>query len=136
MLRNIFQALCKNHIGCDWTKDELCGLNEGPCQNDSQCLFGLICEPNASCEENLSNGTKCCQEPFPCTYNHSRTQACCSHINKCNINEGGCVDNLDCLGNLQCGTNNCDWSSETNCCTHPSNEGGKFPIFVTIYIFV
>ena len=128
IIKNYFQAPCNNHIGCDWTKNELCGLNEGPCQNDSQCLDGLICEPNSSSEENLCNGTKCCQEPFSCGFNHSRTDSCCSSMNKCSVDEGKCSGNSDCLGNLQCGINNCGWSNETNCCTHPDNIGGKFLI--------
>ena len=107
-----FSTILKKCLGCNITKGEKCGLNEGPCNSDSQCLFDLICEPNS------------CIEPFPCSSNHSRTDTCCSSLNKCDVNEGKCTYNSDCLGNLRCGTNNCGWSNETNCCTHPSNEGG------------
>ena len=36
----------KNHLGCQWTHEEKCGLMEGPCIDDSHCLFDLICEAN------------------------------------------------------------------------------------------
>ena len=114
----------KNHLGCQWTQEEKCGMMEGPCSDDSHCLFDLICEAN-SCNEDFSNGTRCCTQPLPCNHTHARTDTCCNELHKCNINEGNCYDNNGCYGNLQCGTKNCDWSSEANCCTHPSNEGGK-----------
>ena len=107
-------TILENYLGCNITQGEKCGLDEGPCNSDSQCLFDLICEPNT------------CIEPFSCSSNHSRTNTCCSSLNKCDVNEGQCSGNSDCLGNLQCGTNNCGWSNETNCCTHPSNIGGIF----------
>ena len=119
---------CKNHLGCQWTPEEKCGLMEGPCLDDSNCLFDLICEPN-SCGGDISNNTRCCTQPFPCNDTHSRTFSCCNDLYKCNVNEGHCTDNNDCYGNLQCGTKNCDWSSEANCCTHPHNEGGKWSKF-------
>ena len=107
-------TILKNYLGCNITQGEKCGLDEGPCNSDSQCLFDLICEPNT------------CIEPLSCSFIHSRTNTCCSSLNKCNVNEGQCSGNSDCLGNLKCGTNNCGWSNETNCCTHPSNIGGIF----------
>ena len=101
---------------------------EGPCIDDSDCLFDLICEAN-SCDEDFPNGTRCCTQPLPCNHNHSRTNSCCNKQLTCDVNEGNCDDNGDCYGNLQCGINNCDWSNQTNCCTHPPNEGGKQPGF-------
>ena len=118
----------KNHLDCQWTHEEKCGLMEGPCDDDSHCLFDLICEAGR-CNGDFSNDTRCCIEPFPCNDTHSRTSSCCNDLHKCHINEGNCNDNNDCYGNLQCGINNCDWSSETNCCTHPLNEGGKLSGF-------
>ena len=111
-------------LDCQWTPEEKCGLMEGPCIDDFHCLFDLICEAN-SCNGDFSNGTRCCTQPLPCNHTHARTDTCCNELHKCNINEGNCYDNNGCYGNLQCGTKNCDWSSEANCCTHPPNEGGK-----------
>ena len=125
----------KNHLGCQWTQEEKCGLMEGPCSDDSHCLFDLICEAN-SCNEDFSNGTRCCTQPLPCNHTHARTDTCCNELHKCNINEGNCYDNNGCYGNLQCGTKNCDWSSEANCCTHPSNEGGKWPGFFSDTVII
>ena len=93
--------------------------------NLSQCLFNLICQPG-SCGENYPKGSSCCVEPEPCTYKHSRTDSCCSPMNQCHINQGHCSSHQDCYGSLQCGKNNCDWSSDNNCCTTPYNPGGNF----------
>ena len=123
-------TILKNYLGCNITQGEKCGLNEGPCTSDSQCLFDMICEPN-SCGDSFPEDIKCCIEPFSCSFSHSRTDSCCNSLNKCNVNEGKCSVNSDCLGNLHCGTNNCGWSNETNCCTHPSNKGGNCLIYLT-----
>ena len=119
---------CKNHLGCQWTQEEKCGLMEGPCFDDSNCLFDLICEEN-SCGGDFPNNTRCCTQPFSCNDTHSRTFSCCNDLYKCKVNEGNCNNNNDCYGNLECGDKNCDWSSEANCCTHPHNEGGKWSEF-------
>ena len=116
----------KNHLGCQWTQENKCGLMEGPCIDDSNCLFDLICEAN-SCDGDFPNGTRCCTQPLSCNHNHTRTDTCCNNLHQCDVNEGNCENNDDCYGNLQCGIKNCDWDNFTqvNCCTHPPNEGGK-----------
>ena len=56
---------------------------------------------------------------------------CCSHENKCNIQEGDCNSDSDCMDGLICGAYNCHksrdlwWDSGDDCCQKPSNDSGK-----------
>ena len=52
---------------------------------------------------------------------HSQIQECCSTSNQCGEGQGDCDKDSECLGNLVCGTDNCDASKfpdsdRTDCC--------------------
>ena len=124
-------------VGCDGTQgdvdsccttDNLCGLQQGNCKDDSECIYELICGTN-NCGKNFPAGTNCCQKPFVCNGNGTdeQTQSCCSKKNRCYVNEGHCSNDDDCHGNLLCGFDNCDPSSfpeGTNCCYKQPTVGG------------
>ena len=117
-------------LGCFVLEDggKKCSLSQGPCNDDNECIHNLICIPGACGIE----GSGCCIEPYPCNTNHTRKDSCCSPLNLCGLNEGHCRSSRDCMGNLQCGTRNCDWHSELDCCTTPYNPGGNFHFFQLI----
>ena len=57
--------------------------------------------------------------------------SCCNEDNKCDVGEGDCDSDDDCLEGLKCGTNNClsarwfwdeDWDSQDDCCYKPGNN--------------
>ena len=121
-------------IGCDGTQGDvdsccttnnLCGLEQGNCEDDSECIYELICGTN-NCGANFPEGTNCCRKPFSCSGPNERTKSCCSNKNRCFVNEGHCSNNHDCHGNLLCGSNNCDPSfpKGTNCCYKQPTVGG------------
>ena len=47
---------------------------------------------------------------------------CCSSTNKCGLNEGDCDSNNECIGDLVCGRDNCQFPfpSDADCC-EPGN---------------
>ena len=54
---------------------------------------------------------------------------CCEHLtNECDVGEGDCDGDWDCVGDLVCGSNNCQaldpaWSNYCfDCCTIPSKK--------------
>ena len=66
-------------------------------------------------------------EPEPCDYEHANTKSCCSSANKCSYNQGNCFKDNHCIGNLLCGSNNCDttaFPNGANCCYKPATVGG------------
>ena len=136
-LRSAFRHSVLCIVGCDGTEgdidsccttDNLCGLQQGNCKDDSECIYELICGTN-NCGKNFPAGTNCCQKPFVCNGNGTdeQTQSCCSKKNRCYVNEGHCSNDDDCHGNLLCGSDNCDPSSfpeGTNCCYKKPTVGG------------
>ena len=60
--------------------------------------------------------------PTGCHYGNGGS-SCCSSSNQCLEGEGDCDDSNDCIGNLQCGHNNCDkrlgFNSHSDCCYGP-----------------
>ena len=51
--------------------------------------------------------------------------SCCKPSNQCNVDEGDCDSDSDCMTGLKCGSNNCkvktglDWDSTDDCCFKP-----------------
>ena len=62
-------------------------------------------------------------ELFPTWYGDGGG-SCCVPSNQCGENEGDCDEDIDCFGNLKCGTNNCDprlgFGKSTDCCYDPN----------------
>ena len=121
-------------VGCDGKNGDidsccatnnLCGLEQGNCGDDSHCIYDLICGTK-NCGANFPEGTNCCRKPFRCNEPNERTQSCCSNKNRCYANEGHCSNDNDCHGNLLCGSNNCDpnFPKGTNCCYMQPTVGG------------
>ena len=115
----------------------LCGLYQGNCQIDEHCTYDLICGTN-NCGNDFPVGTNCCRMPFPCNGTHERTESCCSNTNLCTVNEGNCEVDSDCIGNLQCGKNNCDsnFPKGTNCCYKPPTVGGIFDLKIILVYYI
>ena len=62
---------------------------------------------------------------------------CCTLGNPCSEGEGDCDKDVDCKGELICGTNNCDNSfpnSNFDCCKQP--EGGNIITFMNSFIYL
>ena len=69
----------------------------------------------------------------PCTGGDS----CCNSLNnKCDVGEGDCDSDADCLDGLKCGTDNCpstrssDWDSSDDCCY---KEGRQQQVILELY---
>ena len=65
--------------------------------------------------------------PTGCHIGRNEGSNCCSSSNQCLEGEGNCDDNDDCIGNLQCGQNNCDkglglFDSDSDCCYDPKRK--------------
>lgn len=41
---------------------------------------------------------------------------CCTGDTPCNIHDGDCDNDDECIGDLVCGTNNCVWGGTDDCC--------------------
>ena len=60
---------------------------------------------------------------------------CCSHNNKCNVQEGDCNSDSDCMDGLICGKYNCEktddlwWNQGDDCCQKP-NDARKCFIYI------
>ena len=58
--------------------------------------------------------------------------SCCNEDNKCDVGEGDCDYDSDCLDGLVCGWNNCDstgdaeWDWNDDCCYKPWSYPGKW----------
>lgn len=79
-----------------------CGPGEGDCDSDSECESGLTCQPNAGDKVGLPTRYDICLEPGRQSSNSS---GYCESIGGCQIYEGDCNSNTDCLGNLVCREN-------------------------------
>ena len=53
--------------------------------------------------------------------------SCCNANNRCDVGEGDCDSDTDCLDGLKCGWNNCpssgvlEWDWNDDCCYRPGN---------------
>ena len=77
--------------------------------------------------DNFPSTHDCCFDP-QCNGNQEHTWNCCSSTDGvlCGENEGDCDNDLDCVGNLLCGTKNClnidpldNFTSNHDCCYNP-----------------
>ena len=105
------------------TPDELCGVGEGDCDDNSDCVGNLICgEDNCQIDfdRNWHNADwDCCKED-KCNADDDDNE-CCSTESPCRVGEGDCDTNAECVGDLVCGTNNCQmfdasWKDTRDCC--------------------
>merc|ERR1712110_779379 len=111
-----------------------CGKGEGDCDNDSDCSGNLICGTN-NCDtsKGFGSGYDCCTDSIGPTGSGCHTGSggwsCCSSSNQCGVGEGDCDYDIDCSGNLKCGTNNCDTSkgfgSGYDCCFDSGCQTGS-----------
>ena len=72
---------------------------------------------------------------FQCT-ECDNVWSCCSSANPCNVNQGDCDTNEDCIGDLVCGISNCigsEFPPNVDCCESQGNLPG-FWCFVQIYV--
>ena len=65
-----------------------------------------------------------------CDGKETANKDCCSSSNQCDINEGDCDYDHQCIGNLRCGRNNCptgrkwDGDDSYDCCYDPALDNG------------
>ena len=97
----------------------MCGINEGDCDNDDDCMAELKCgTDNCPIKIGLQwdSTDDCCYKP--CTGGDN----CCTSSKPCGVNEGDCDNDDDCMAGLKCGFNNCPiklglaWDSTDDCC--------------------
>ena len=66
------------------------------------------------------------QGPHLCLLVCTGGDECCTSSNLCDINEGDCDSDDDCMEGLKCGTHNCliktglQWDSTDDCCYKPT----------------
>ena len=109
--------------------DNICGENEGICDNDNGCQEGLKCGVD-NCDASLGNFPPSIlgnASSFSCCYNRSLItnltngdSGFCTINHPCSENEGQCDSDMHCMNGLKCGTDNCHSSlgfdSTTDCC--------------------
>ena len=69
--------------------------------------------------------------------------SCCNEANKCDVGEGDCDFDEECLEGLKCGTNNClsdfgweedwfsGWDQNDDCCYKPGNNQSNKLFIIT-----
>merc|ERR1712226_754509 len=68
-----------------------------------------------------------CLQPDKCVAKCTGGDSCCSETNRCDVGEGDCDSDADCLDGLLCGTGNCPstrsdaWDASDDCCYKPAN---------------
>ncbi len=83
---------------CD--QDNPCDLGEGDCDDDSECLPGLICKNNIGDDYGFSRAVDMCERP--CTVGEPGTWTFCSDDCPCGIGEGDCDSDSECAAGLIC----------------------------------
>lgn len=128
--------------GC--SKDDPCNPGNGDCDRDSQCAGEAVCG-----YDNCAWGGKddCCilgdrveQGTVTIGWNKSggrvtgwRCQGqerkrsngymgrCCYERDRCGPGDGDCDYDDECIGDLKCGSSNCRWGGNDDCCYDPEN---------------
>ena len=114
------QAVCDasaNDPDCCAT-DFLCGVGQGDCDLDSHCQPGLRCGNN-NCGPTFTSPFDCCTDQ-PCTSTENDPN-CCSENFPCDVGQGDCDFDFQCMPGLVCGTNNCGATF-----TGTDTDGGAF----------
>jgi len=80
-------VICKGGLNCCETN--ICGLGEGPCNNDDQCSGSLRCGTNNCVGNTFGTGDSCCEED--CSY--VRGEACTGGTaNVIDVSQDECID--------------------------------------------
>ena len=94
------------------TSFNLCGEDEGDCDNDGECMEGHKCGTD-NCRSYLGF-----ESSYDCCY--SLEEDNCTIANPCGVNQGDCDSNSECSDVLACGLNNCPdslgYDPEDDCC--------------------
>ena len=101
------------------TTENPCGVNEGDCDSNVECLEGLVCGFN-NCPVSLGYDTE-----LDCCYGAILgDDDFCTTNNPCGVHEGDCDSNNECKTNLICGSCpvSLGFASEVDCCL----GGSKF----------
>jgi len=99
--------------------------------NDLECP--QICPVSCSYDEKVKKAepdARGCPTEDSCVPACVGEDSCCNENNKCDVGEGDCDYDSDCLEGLKCGSNNCpgsrswlwgspDWDSSDDCCYKP-----------------
>ena len=106
------------------TIENPCGVDQGDCDSNVECLDGLVCGLN-NCP--ISHGY---DSEVDCCYNFSVGDPnFCTVDSPCGLNQGDCDSNNECQNNLFCGTNNCPESlgfeAEIDCCSMQIYNGDE-----------
>ena len=119
----------KNHLGhdsyCNY-HNNTCGIGEGDCDSELDCKENLVCGYNNCNGSTFDSTDDCCDVPTITNVLDSNNQdcdggdSCCTFQNQCDIGKGDCDTDLQCMGELVCGTDNCNgpsFDSTDDCCT-------------------
>ena len=89
-----------------------CSENEGHCDSHGDCQVGLACgSSNCTASLGFDSDIDCCYQPSV------GDEHFCTNTNPCGEDEGDCDSHDECNDGLICGSNNCPFSSDTDCCT-------------------
>ena len=65
------------------------------------------------------NSSRPCSPRDDVSWQKEGNEECCSEEGPCKVGEGDCDRDSDCEGSLVCGTDNCPWGDEDDCCMIP-----------------
>ena len=130
------------------TSDYPCNVGEGDCDDDNDCIGDdLFCDKihRVSCPSGFlsdnPNHDCCYRNSTGCDlisyldwedsgasgnlWNGHKTGSCCQISDPCNVDEGDCDSDADCMDGLYCGVDNCPFGfpSDHDCCAR--NTGAK-----------
>jgi hypothetical protein len=81
---------------CGTDPADQCGVGEGDCDSNAQCLTGLVCNMDVGANYGFSAATDVCGGPVPGAANF------CSASNRCAAGQGDCDSNAECQTGLAC----------------------------------
>jgi hypothetical protein len=95
-----------------------CGVGGGDCDNDSQCMPGLICASNVGESYGMTPSSDVCIVPS-CEGRVEGSGTFCSAACPCGVGGGDCDSSAECLPGLRCASNNgaqFGYSKDTDVC--------------------